>query len=1073
MLRKLLSAFFVVMFAPVLAFGQSAVISGTITDDDGEPLIGANVIIDAFVIGGATNLDGRYSFEVPSAQVNGQEVEIRAAYIGFTTQTRTFTLTSGAHTQDFQLLLDRLRLDEVVVTGVSSATPAKKLAFTVARLDASQIELAPASNAISSIQGKIAGVSITSNSGQPGDGVSVRLRGTTSLTGSSAPMYIVDGIILTGGLADIDALDIESIEVVKGAAASSLYGSRAQNGVIQITTKRGGSLPFNQTRVTIRNEFGANQLPTDFVASLAHNLQVNNSGEFLNSDGVLNTCETCFANGYGPGTVVADAGATTPVSFYDSPYANSGTINNNFDTFFDPGSTYTNYIAVSQNSAKTNFHASFTNFQEGGVIQGTSGYNRKSFRVNLDHRVTQKLSFSTSSYYAQSERDTPRSSGFNPFFGLMFTNPMVNLETRDENGNLLVQADPLAVEENPLYILENVLTEDRDSRILGNARIRYEPLDWLDIEANLSYDRQDDDFLRFADRGTETIDPSNFNDGQIIRTNSVSEALNGDLTISLSRTFDELTARGQFKYQAENTEFISQSITGNTLTSAGISDFSNANPEDSRISAASSSVRLDGLYATGGIDYADKYIADVLVRRDGSSLFGSEERWQTYYRVSGAWRVSEESFYPFKDWMEEFKLRFSQGTAGGRPRFQAQYETFTLSNGSLSKGTLGNANLKPELQTEQEYGIEVGIMNRLSASFVYAKAEVKDQLLSVPLAGYFGFGSQWQNAGTIESNTIEVTIDYNVLNSRSTSFDVGFVFDRTDQKITEFNTNPYKTGPSSAFYYREGENIGAMYGINFMNDISELTNLTMDDGTASTTGAGVPVGFQASAFQTNDDGLLVPVGIGNNFTDGIAKSLWGERVDVDGDGVGDLLFGMPLKEVGSDGQSFQQIGDALPDFNLGLSTTLRWKGFHAYMLWNAQIGGEVYNFTKQWAYRDGRQSDQDQLGKSDGNKKTVQYYEALYDATATNDWFFEDGTYLKLRELSLGYTVPRSQIQSLFGNAIAGLNVSLIGRNLITFTDYSGWDPDVGTGGDATLFRVDSFNYPKYRTFTGRIEIQF
>lgn len=1072
MLRKLLAAAFVVVLAPSIAFGQAAVITGTVTDGDGQPLIGANVVIDELVIGSATDLDGRYSFEVPAAQARGQQVTLRSRFVGFSPQMRVITLNAGTQTQDFVLVLDRLRLDEVVVTGVSSATPAKKLAFTVDKLDASQIELAPAANAVQSLQGKVAGVSITQTSGQPGDGASVRLRGTTSLTGSSAPMYIVDGVILTGGLADIDALDIESIEVVKGAAASSLYGSRAQNGVIQITTKRGGNVAFNQTRVTIRNEFGSNQLPGEFAANEAHDLRVNASGDFLNSDGVKNTCETCFVNGYGPGTVTDDIGATNPVSFYDKAYANSGTLTNNFDEFFQAGDTYTNYLSVSQNSAKTNFHASFTNFQEGGVLPGMDGFNRKSFRVNLDHRINQKLSFATSSYYASSDRDVPRSSGFNPFFGLMFTNPLASLSRRDENGNLMVQADPLSVEENPLYIIENVDTSDRDSRILGNARVRYEPAAWMNIEANVSYDRQDDDFLRFADRGTESIDPSNFNDGQILRTNSVSEALNADLTVSLQRSFDQLTTRGQFKYQAESSDFISQSITGNTLTSEGIADFSNVNG-DKIVSSNERTVRLDGLYATGGIDYADKYIADVLVRRDGSSLFGAEERWQTYYRVSGAWRVSEESFYPFGDWMEEFKLRFSQGTAGGRPGFEAQFETFTLSSGQLSKGTLGNAFLKPELQTEQEFGMDMGIMNRVSASLVYAKAKVEDQLLVVPLPGYFGFGSQWQNAGTIESNTVEFSLDVNVLSGANTTLDMGLVFDRTRQEITEFNTNPYKTGPQSAFYYRTGEQIGAMYGIHWLDDVAALTEQTLDDGSAGTTGSGVPTGFDPSAFQVNDDGLLVPVGIGNNYTDGISKSLWGERVDVDGDGDGDMLFGMPIKELNSEGQNFQQIGDALADFNLGLSTNLRWKGFNAYMLWNAQVGGQVYNFTKQWAYRDGRHEDQDQLGKADGDKKPAQYYEALYDATAVNDWYFEDGTYLKLRELSLGYTVPRAKLQSWFGNSLYGMNISLIGRNLLTFSDYSGWDPDVGDGGDATLFRVDNFDYPKYRTFTGRVEIQF
>jgi TonB-linked SusC/RagA family outer membrane protein len=1068
--RSLLATVFLAVFTPVLLLAQSTVISGSITDPDGEPLIGANVIIDELIIGSATDIDGQYSFEVPKNQVNGQRVTLRAGFIGFSPEARFITLTPGPQTQDFVLSPDILGLDEVIVLGVSEATPAKKLAFTVDKVESEAITLTPAANVISSLQGKVAGATVTGVSGQPGDGVAVRLRGTTSLTGSATPLYIVDGVILGSSVVDIDALDVESIELVKGAAASSLYGSRAQNGVIQITTKRGNNVPYNQTRITVRNEFGTNQLPTDFRSNRAHDLSVDASGNFLNKDGVKNTCSTCYASGYGPGTV--NDKVLGGVSFYDKAYANSGKVINNFDSFFDPGTTLTNYVSVSQNSAKTNFHASFTNYEEAGVLQGLKGYTRRNFRMNLDHRISNKLSMTASSYYSNSSRDVPRSSGFNPFFGLMFTNPLSNLAQRDENGNLSVQADPLAVEENPLYVIENIDTQDQSSRMLGNARVIYKPLDWVDIEGNISFDRRDADFLRFADRGTESIDPSNFNDGQIRRTNSVSEALNGDFTVSLRRSFDKFTSRAQFKYQAERTDFISEQVTGNTLTAQGIPDFSNVNGEK-LISTSSTVVRLDGLYATGGIDYSDKYILDLFVRRDGSSLFGSEERWQTYWRASGAWRISEESFYPFGDWMEELKIRASHGTAGGRPSFEAQYETFSLSNGQINKGTLGNRFLKPSLASENEFGIEAGLFNRVSASVVYAKSTVDDQLLRVPLAGYFGFGAQWQNAGTLESKTWEATLDVAAYRTRNTTFNFGVIFDRTTQEITNFNTNPYKTGPIGAFYYRNGETIGAMYGIHFMNNVSELGQQTFIDGSTGTTGAGVPTGFDPSAFQTNDDGLLVPVGIGNTWQDGISKELWGTLVDVDGDGTGDMKFGTPIKALNDEQTSFSQIGDVLPDFNLGLTLNFRHKGFSTYMLWNAQVGGDVYNFTKQWAYRDGRHSDQDQLGKSDGTKKPAQYYETLYDATDVNDWFIEKGTYLKLRELSVGYTLPRNLLRKLFGESIYGLSINVIGRNLLTFTDYSGWDPDVGSGSDATLFRVDNFNYPKYRSFTGRIEFQF
>ena len=325
-MKKLLTSAFLSLFLlPGLVMAQSATIEGTVIDENGDPLIGANVIIAELVLGASTDLNGQYAFSVPANLVNGQSVTLQTGFIGYTSQEMSITLNAGTQTHDFQLEQDLLKLDEVVVTGVTEATPTKKLAFTVSKLDTEKIQQAPASSAVESMQGKIAGASIVKNSGAPGESVSVRLRGSTSITGSSQPLYIVDGIILGANQVDIGALDIESMEVVKGAAASSLYGARAQNGVINITTRRGTNIPLNQTRVTIRNEFGLNELENNLVTNSAHQYTTNASGQFLDVDGNVVP--------YGP-----DAAINRPfngVSFYDTQYA--GETFDAFDTFFDPG----------------------------------------------------------------------------------------------------------------------------------------------------------------------------------------------------------------------------------------------------------------------------------------------------------------------------------------------------------------------------------------------------------------------------------------------------------------------------------------------------------------------------------------------------------------------------------------------------------------------------------------------------------------------------------------------------------------------------------------------------------------
>ncbi len=1058
------------LLSPGLASAQS-VITGTVTDDTGETLIGANVLIESLVIGASTNLDGTYTFQIPAENL-GETLELTARYVGFTDQVRTITVAEGIMTEDFVLAVDLLQLDEMVVTGVAEATPRKKLAFTVSQVSSEDITLAPASNPVASIQGKVAGVAVQAGSGAPGAPVSVRLRGATSITGSNQPLYIVDGVVLGANQVDIDALDIENIEIVKGAAASSLYGSRAQNGVINITTQRGTAIPLNQTRVTVRNEYGIGSIAKTLQANTSHDQQVDESGNFVNSGGVVNTCPTCLPNGYGPGTIQETN--SHGAAFYDNPY--QGTLHNAFEDLFDPGDTWTNYIGVSQNGPKTNFLASFTNVAEQGPLQGLDGMQRRSVRVNLDHRIRPNLSLSTSGFYSQTSNDgltgvLGSGFAFNPFFGLMFTNPLVSLSATDEMGQLKIRADPRSLEENPLYLIQNTDVSRQRSRLLGNFRARWSPLDWLSLESNFSYDRSDLDETVFHNIGFETIDPSPVNNGRIERDNALTEAINYDLTVSLNKRFGDFTTRGQLKAQVEDLDIFSEFAAGNNLVTVGISDLSNVKAFCSEEDCDSGErffgntftvVRSEGYYATAGLDYMDKYIMDVFFRYDGSSLFGSEERWQPYFRGSAAWRVSEESFWPANNPITELKLRASIGTAGGRPGYANQYEVLNLDNGQLSKSTLGNPFLKPELQTETEIGLDVGILDRIFVELVYADTKVEDLLLSVPLAGYYGFSNQWRNAADLTSNTIEASVNANVYNSRDMDFEIGVTFDRTRQEIGDFESNPYRGGPQSLFFFREGEILGSMHGTEFITDLSRL-----------------PAGVDASFFDVNDDGYVVAVGQGNSYTSGVGPDgvlggeddLWGTIVQV---GDASYRWGIPVKYYDEANETgMVQIGNGLPDFSVGVNTTFRYKGLTLYMLWGAQVGGDVYNFTKQWSYRDGRSSDQDQGAKQEDRKKSTTYYEVLYNATAKSTHFVEDATYLKLRELSVGYTLNRQQLSRVFGNVLHSLSASIIGRNLLTFSSYSGFDPEVGAGSDPTLYRVDQFNYPPYRTLRAKLEFQF
>jgi len=481
-------------------------------------------------------------------------------------------------------------------------------------------------------------------------------------------------------------------------------------------------------------------------------------------------------------------------------------------------------------------------------------------------------------------------------------------------------------------------------------------------------------------------------------------------------------------------------------------------------------VRSQAGFLSVNADYGDRYIVDALIRRDGSSLFGAEERWQTFGRISGAYRISEEPFWNI-DPISEAKVRYSYGTAGGRPSFEARFETFTLDDGSFSKSTLGNNQLKPEFQTEQSLGLELGLFERVFLDVTYVDTEIEDQIVEVPLEGAIGFDARFENAGTIESETWEANISADVIRSRDFSWSLGGNFARTRQEITEFGANPFRTGPEDRFRFGVGD-LGEMFGNKWVETADQLREMGLDP----------------SLFAENDDGFMVPVGQGNTARDGFNgnaggpctdEGCWGTSVSTS---QGNLAWGHPIKFQDEEGNRIFGIGNTVPNFNLNFNTTLQYKGFSLYALFSHQNDGDVYNFTKQWSFRDGRAEGQDDSETPQELKKPTSYYETVYDATGSNQFFVEDATFTKLRELSLSYTFDESQLSNFFGaaNPVDRLRIRFVGRNLVTITDYSGIDPEVGdtVGGpgennDATLFRVDNFNFPNTRTFRGSVELRF
>ena len=1101
---------------------QQGAVTGTIADAETlQPVAGAQVFVSGTVIGTLSGAQGTYRLEgVPVGQAT-----ITVRLIGYKELSQTVTVQAGqVATADFAVEQTALKLQDIVVTGVVGATPRVKLPFTVERIDSQDIPV-PAADASSLLAGKAAGVRSVSSTGQPGQESDITLRGPTSINASGrsqAPLIVVDGVIQSENatLSDVGALDIDHVEIVKGAAAASLYGSRAQNGVIQITTKRGSGLQTNSFDLMARGEYGVSQLEGDIALSRNHPYLLNSSGtKFIDSNGdevdfgdLGRVSEGFGGETFDDGFVNKDGVTqTTETTFADKPFP--GQLYDHIDTFFNPGQTYDVYGAVTGRFGESSFRVSFDHFSEAGVIkcsqcetnlnnlnaerqqQGLApfdtkvpqddGYQRQNARINVDTRFGD-LDIAASGFYSRSEQDDVAvSGGGDAFFALTFMSPGLDLTLIDEtDGTPRIDIDPLSAEENPLYRLAAAEERDERTRTMGSVDLNWSPtgISWLSLEANASYDRTQFQDIGLRPKNFKTTDGgvNNFTGGSIRRDNFSDEAINASATVSFNQTFmdGDMTVRAKARYLLENQEYFFNRATGNRFS---VDDVPNFGAIEGDINASNTvrEVKAEGYFGIASLDYRGRYILDGLVRRDGSSLFGPDERWHTYFRGSAAWRPSQEDWWNV-DAIDELKFRFSYGTAGGRPNFSAQYETFGVSQGAIVPINLGNRALKPEFTREREAGVNLVLFENLGIDYTYAWARTDDQLLQVPQPAFVGFTSQWQNAGEIKSATHEVSVRYAAIDNATTGLQFRLNWDRTRQEVTRLDI-PDFTQAGSFFVYA-GAPLGEMWGDKWATSCSDLA----------------PVGISSTEcsanFQVNDEGFLVATGSGNNYTDGISQGLWGTDITVNTeDGTADYNWGFPIKtsdyspacvaknpndfESACQMTNFLPFGNTTPDFNASFATNFRYKGLTANLLLDSQIGHSIYNGTRQWALRELRGGDVDQGAKSEGNKKPIGYYSAMYNVNANNSFFREDGDWVKIREIALGYTLPQTFMQNVFRGKVDRITLNLIGRNLLTFTDYKGYDPEVGqpggSVGSASINAVDSYNYPNFRTITAALEIVF
>ena len=999
--------------------GAQATIRGKVTNEAGGPLQGTNVFIRDLSLNAVTDANGAYTILIPSARAQGQTVVMTVRHIGYSPQTRSVVAT-GEQTQDYSLHADPLRLEQVVVTGVAEATSTKVLPFSVAKLSEEQIKEVPATSPVAALAGKVAGVRVTSGRGNPGAAPTIRLRGSTNLTvGESAPMIIVDGVITRNSIADLDANDIASIEVLKGAAAASFYGSDAANGVIAVTTKRGRDVADNNMSVTVRSEYGRSGLARMIDLNQSHHFTVDASG---------NPTTTPDAEG-----------------FADNAYPASGDRRwrNQLKTWMTNGDFYTTNVQLGLRRGNTNFGGSFTNDRNQGTLPLTKGQFRQNLRLNVDQGLTKNADFSASVTYGLQNLDYDP-NGSAGIFALLQAPPDVDLAHPSPSDPVDYFAklpyDPSS-RGNPLYGLANDDYTQRRERVLGAFSARYRPWEWLRFEGSYGTDR-----LNRQDRDYQFRGYYN-SDGTPTKGSFRTDAYNNVATnqqVSATATklwFENLLSTTRVAYLREEQRNGSVTAGGSALGVTGVEDLDAVTSDQNYVQSETENMRTLDYMAAQSLDFKSRYIVDLLYRRDGSSLFGSEQRWADFYRVAGAYRLSEDFHIPG---IQELKLRAARGTAGLRPRFDYQYETYSVSAGGITKQNVGNKQLKPAIQTEDEYGINTTFLDRFDLELVYAKRLTKGAFLNVPLsqAQSGGFQNQWQNAADVSAKTAELSLNTRVIDKPNFGYTFSVTGDRTRQKIDQMGVAPFRVNAGgqgqNVFYYKAGEPLGIIYGTRWVRSFEELKR---NPAYASA---------NAADYVVNPLGFLV---LAAN------RGKPGES---------------PIKYVGADGATQFSIGDVNPDFSFGWANNLRVHNFNVYALFDGQRGGDVYNFNKQWMFQDYRHGDEDQAGKPQDQKVSVTFYSAgLYNGLEASDYFVEDASYVKLRELSVSYTVNSSMLTRLRLNKYArGIKLALIGRNLFTWTNYSGFDPDVTSGGDFN-FRIEGFRPPQFRTVTGQIELTF
>ena len=1075
-----------------VAAQQPMILTGHVNRDDGTPLGGATVAIPSLGMGTTARADGSYGLLVPSERANGQTVAVTARAIGYKPQTIQVTLNEGPVTQDFGLVVNPLQLGEIVVTGAGTVSEVEKLGSVRNSVDSSLINRSNETNVVTALSAKAPNVEVTSTAGDPGASSSIRIRGANTLGSTGEPLFVVDGVPIDnstittttfdgtgfGGqqgtaspnrASDLNPADIESVEILKGAAAGSIYGARAGQGVILITTKKGhaGATTYSlNSSLSVNDVHRFPKLQTIYGHGDADSLGVPTADPCV-PGGELD----CEATGDSWGPLLAPG---TPT----------------FDharEMFTTGLTTDNTLAISGGNDRTTFYlsGSYTN-QDGTFVGPQNSYKRYSFRLKGSHRVRDNFTVGGNVAYSNTDgRFVQKGSNFSgimlgawrsppEFDNRVYLDPTTGMHRSYRFPNPSASSFNLGRGyDNPFFTANVPVSTAIADRVFGNVSLQYLPTPWLRFDYTLGVDYSGDDRLQGQPQTSSNIpDPL----GQVVKVNLVNQQwdhnLTGTATYKLSPTLGGSFTLGQNL----NTRSVRQiGGVGNALLAPEPFTLTNTASQLPPIDNETK-VRIEGYFGQGTLDIDDQLFLKAGLRYDGASTFAQDNLRSWYPSASAAWQFTKKTG-DLGGKLTYGKLRAAYGEVGTQPNPYLTVFTF-LSGGTFqdgwgdnltaSQGGFGGlfadstraTQLKPERTRELELGADLGLFNDIAdLSFTWYHRTSKDVILTLPVAASTGFINAATNGAEIRNAGTEWALNVRPITRRDFSWDLGFLFSTNRNRVVSLAgaqfVNYGGVGGFAISVAEVGQPVGAFRDYDYIR-----------------CGRGITV-LDAASNEVNVDDLCGAAANSQQalfINDGSYSNTGGDA------GAG---AGYPLLEPDS-----RILGDPNPKWTGSVRTGLRFGKVSVSGLVDVRHGGLVYNGTRGALNAIGTSKESGDLrgksvvfgqdfmpgavaGPGVGTSAVLDqnWFQNYYSTfTFLGQPFYESGSFVKLREVSVGYTFTGGFISRNLG--LTSMDVRVAGRNLAVWTDYTGADPETNLSGADTGARgIDWFNNPQTRSF--------